>query len=193
MSTKKRVRVIVERAALDVPQAPPTNNYRQISGDIMKALDALDSVVPRVAMGPGNTTHFVKTHKNVSLDALSTVVNAVEQTPQLTVVGSLDTSVGRDTLEFHDFFQPVYDKLGLMRDLLGFELDSRKALLTNDAFQTYSIAKGVARKDIAAGIHVRNIKKALGRRGGKPAKAKNPPQLKTSADEPVPQEVPEKT
>ena len=109
-------------------------------------------------------------------------------------------ATGHDALDFHNAFKPAYDKLGVAQTLLGFELDARRALLTNGALQTYSIAKGVARTDVATGIHVRNIKKALKR---KSAKAKNPPQqtsadklvpqLKTSADEPVPQEVPEKT
>jgi hypothetical protein len=203
MSTKERVRVIVERAAADTTQTPTLSQYQQVAGDIMNAVDAMISAVPRIQMGPAGTTQFVKSHKNVSIDALQTVVNVVEQAPHLTVAGSLDAAAGRDALDFHDAFKPAYDKLGVAQALLGFELDARRALLTTGALQTYSIAKGVARTDVATGIHVRNIKKAL-KRTGKSAKAKNPPpqkpsadapvpQQKTSAAEPVPQEVPEKT
>jgi hypothetical protein len=156
-------------AAIDVPvdntPTPTTTHYQQLANDFSNALDALVTILPRLELKHESTVGFVRSHVNVSLEFLETVIAAVERTPTLTQLNKVDLVQARDTLQFLSAFRVIVDRIDEVSKALKFTMDSRKANLSADALQIYAIAKGVARDagsaDVA--IHVQNMKRDLGR------------------------------
>jgi len=162
----------------DVPQSPPITRYQQLADDFMKALDALAAGIPQLEVSHETTAKFVRGHQNVPEAFVATVVSAVEQSAELQGVGTLNATTARDSLQFIEAFRPVADKLAVFARTLRFTVDSRRATLNEQALQMYAIAKSVARNRGGAivGQHARNMKRDLGKRGGRPkAKAPTPP------------------
>jgi len=169
MSTQKNPRLTKEATA-EPPLTPTVTHYQQVADDFMKSLDSLVEVMPKFEISHSTTARFVRTHQNVSDAFLATVLSAVSQTPELQAVNKLDVVAARDALQFIDAFRPVLDKISAVASSLRFTLDSERAVLVADALQIYAIAKGVARdaRGAAVGLHVRNMKRDLGKRGGRP-------------------------
>jgi len=149
---------------------PTVTHYQQLAENFSKALDDIAAIIPKLEVTHPATANFVRSHLNVSTEFLNTAIAAVEQTPELQGLNKLDVNAARDTLQFIEAFRPVQDKISAFANSLKFTMASRKASLTADALQIYSIAKGIARDPGAAAVasHVHNLKRDLGRRG--PAK-----------------------
>lgn len=163
------------------PETGPTiTRYQQLAEQFMADLDEISSAIPKLEIPHISTATFVRGHQNIPLAFLATVLASVEQTVELQGVRKLDIADARDTLQFIDAFRPVHDKLVALAKSLLFTMQSRKAALSADSLQIYSIAKGIARDPNSAAVAslVDNMKRDLGNRGRKKAQ---PTARKTAA------------
>lgn len=163
--------VSVLAAAGDPPASPtpvptPTvTHYQQVAAQMSAALSSAAALIASFESPHGSTLAFVRSHRSVPVDFISTAVTTVEATPELQSVNKFDVTEARDVLQFLDAFRPVVDQLEALRVDLKFTMDSRKAAVAADALQIYAIAKGVARDPSSAALlaHVNNMKRDLGR------------------------------
>jgi hypothetical protein len=176
MSTKRSIAISAEAAAGGAPitagEIPPTasptvTHYQQLAAEVMTALDNIIAFLPQLEVRHFSTATFARTHVNVSIEFLATVISAVEQLPELQSLNKLDVAVGRDTLQLLEAFRTVSDKFAAVQKEVGFTMMSKKADLVVAALQIYDIAKGMARDstNIALLSHVANMKRDLNRRG----------------------------
>ena len=164
-------------AAADAPPLSPTKtHYQQLADDFMKGFDALTATLPPVELKHPTNETFVKTHQNVPDDFVATVISAIEQSVELEGVKTFDATVGRDRKQYSDAMRPLAETIIRYGLSLIFTSDFKSALNAADALQMYAIAKSVARKadNAAVGLHVKSMKRDLGKRGRKKAKAKAP-------------------
>jgi hypothetical protein len=125
--------------------SPTVTHYQQLTGEFLKKLDDLASTVPQLELSHPSTADFVRTHLNVPMQFLSTVVSLVEQFPDLQAVGRMDLKVARDDLQYIDAWRSAIDKLATFTDAMQFSVASRQAKLTDVCFQVWSITKSLAR------------------------------------------------
>ena len=151
----------------DIPPSPTLTRYQQLADEFTKSLDALVTALPSLEVSHQTTAPFVRTHQNTPDAFIETVISAVEQSPELKGVGTLDPTAARDTLQFIEAFRPLADKINAFGATLRFTVGSRRANLVARSQQMYGIAKNVARLSGGAlvGQHVRNMKRDLGKRG----------------------------
>src|ERR1700682_4143641 len=88
---------------------PTVTHYQLLANDFLKALDTLVATLPGFDGKHDTTVKVVQTNLSAPLKFLATVISAVEQTTSLTAVNKLDTTAGRDTLQFLDAFATVLD------------------------------------------------------------------------------------
>jgi hypothetical protein len=151
----------------ETPATPTVTHYQQLAAEFTAELEAIAGIIPKLEPGHISTANFVRSHQNVPIEFLGTVVAAVEQTPELQAVKKLDVNEGRDTLQFIDAFRPVLDRVVAFAKVLQNTINSRKASLAADSLQIYNIAKGLARDPNSAAVAslVANMKRDLGKRG----------------------------
>lgn len=156
---------------------PTTTFYQKNADDFMKALDQVTQIIPKLDLLHPLEADFVKTHLNVPPQFVDTTISIVEQTPELQALKKLDTKATRDALQFYQAFRPVFDKVIAVAQALKDTMDTGFANAAADSFQMYAILKALAR-DAGAGsaalvVHVKNLRRDLGRRG-RPAKVDKP-------------------
>ena len=148
--------------------APPTLTitfYRQLAAHFSAAIDEIAAIIPR--MTEPFPKGFVRTHLNVPLKFLDTAISSVEAVAELRVIRKLDVDRGRDTLQLIEAFRPIRDKVtGFLKDLEN-ALNTRQAVLTVEALDTYDLAKSLARDPNSANLAawVANMSRDLGKRG----------------------------
>ncbi len=148
-----------------IPTPTPTH-YQQIAAQIIASLTEMTKQIPALEGKHVATAQFVRTHQNVPLDFIETVISAVELTPALQGTQKFDANEARDGLQFLQAFRPVHDLLTTFAKDLKFTLGARRAKLSLDSLQMYNIAKGVARDPSTpeVGAHVENMSRDLGRK-----------------------------
>lgn len=153
--------------AAETPTTPTVTHYQQLAAEFTAALEEIAALIPKLEAHHVSTDKFVRSHQNVPIEFLATVIAAVEQTPELQGVKKLDVLEGRDTLQFIEAFRPVLDRVAAFARNLQYTMASRKASLAADSLQIYNIAKGIARDPNSAAVAslVANMKRDLGRRG----------------------------
>ena len=147
---------------------PTTTRYQELAAAFMESLDGLvASALPDLESPHPLKTDFVRSHVNVPFDFLWSAIAAVEDTPDLQAIERLDVERARSTLQFIEAFRPVADRLASLVASLRFTLASRKADLAGEAFQIYSIAKGLSRAPRGAEVaaRVEFMRRDLGRAG----------------------------
>lgn len=123
---------------------PTVTHFQEVAGEFMKALDALVSALPPLEVSHATTANFVRTHQNVPALFVDTVIQAVEQLPELQGVGALDPEAWRAAVQFVDAFRPVADKVMALGARLHFTVDSKWATVSSQCLQMYGIAKEAA-------------------------------------------------
>lgn len=146
-----------------------TTRYQEIAGQFMSALDALTATLPKLEVEHGSTVNTVNGHLNIPNAFLGSSIAAVEQTPELQGLQTLDIAEGHDALQFIEAFRPVADKVNALARSLEFTMSFRKSALAVDALRVYDLAKSVARNPRNAAIvaHVKTMKRDLNRVGPK--------------------------
>src|SRR6185436_11146614 len=104
-------------------------------------LDEVMSKFPKPDPSRPVTKDFVRSRLNAPLEFLGTAIAGMEQNPELQAVRRLDVNVGRDTLQFIEAFRPLVHKVARFYKELRHVLNTKKALLTADAFNVYDVVK----------------------------------------------------
>jgi hypothetical protein len=159
--------------------APPTltvTYYQQLAAHFSEILDEVAAIIPRAA-GPALDPRFVRTHLNIPIKFLGTVVASVEQVPNLRTAGKLDVDKGCDTLQLLDAFRTIRYKVAAFTEDLEYALNARQASLAVDALDSYDLAKSLIRDPNNAALTswVDNMQADLGRRGPRPKKPASKP------------------
>jgi hypothetical protein len=149
---------------------PTVTHYQQVATQVSAALSEALSLIASFEAPHTSTAGFVRTHKTVPVEFISTAIAVVESTPELQSVKKFDVNEARDVLQFIEAFRPVVDLIDSLARDLKFTVDTRKAKVAADALQIYDIAKGVARDPNSASLqtHLLNLKRDLGRTRSKP-------------------------
>jgi hypothetical protein len=166
--------------------APPTltvTYYQQLAAHFSEIIDEVSAIIPR-APGPPLDAQFVRTHLNIPIKFLGTVVSSVEQVTSLRTAGKLDVAKGRNTLQLLEAFQTIRYKVAAFIEELEHALNSSQASLAVDSLDAYDLAKSLIRDPSNAALTswVDNMQADLGRRG--------PRKKKTPVPAPVPAPVP---
>jgi uncharacterized small protein (DUF1192 family) len=148
------------------PESPTLTRNQQLADEFNRRLDEITAIIPRLEAAHKATSRFVHGHQNVPMPFLVTAVSSVELYAQLKAVDKLDTVEGRDTLQFLEAFVPMLDKIEALWKKLRFTLMTRKAVISADALQIYSVAKSLARDPNSAELVsvVDNLKRDLRKR-----------------------------
>ena len=149
---------------------PTITRYQQSAAEFMNALSALTDTLPKLEISHSTTEHFVRTHQNIPKKFVEAAIHAVARTPEIQGLNKLDVDAARDALQFIEAYKPIADNLVALAESLQFTIDSEWAHLGTRALQIYAIAKACARdaSGAAVGQHVENMKRDLGKRGGRP-------------------------
>jgi hypothetical protein len=149
------------------PLTPTITHYQQIAAAFSASLDDITVAIPKLDDGYITTLNFVRSHLNIPIGFIATVIAAVEQTPELQGVGVLDPIEARDTLQLVEAFRPVHVKLTAFLKTLELTVNSRLASLGNQSLQVYQISGQIARdpKNAAVKSLYANMKRVLGKRG----------------------------
>ncbi|HYI08452.1 MAG TPA: hypothetical protein VEK57_05240 [Thermoanaerobaculia bacterium] len=155
-----------EPASLE-PLTPTITHYQQLAANFSAALDEIAADLPKLEDEHVSTVNFVRSHLNVPLAFIATVIAVVEQTPALQGVGMLDVTEARDTLQLIEAFRPMLDKVTAFEKTVELTVNSRLASLGNGALQMYYLVKGLARdpKNAAARALASKLKRELNRPG----------------------------
>lgn len=162
----------VTGTADDAP-APTVTRYQQLASEISAQVKAAFARIPSLEESHPLTKKLVKLHALVPTQFIATATTAVESSPELTGVQTLNPVETRDTLQFLEAFLPFFDEMTALTRNLKFTLDSRKTKGVLASLRLYAIAKGVARDDSATNVaaHVQNMKRDLNKKGGTKKKA----------------------
>ena len=163
--------------------APPTltvTYFQQLAAHFSEIIDEVAAIIPRDP-GPPLDPAFVRTHLNIPIKFLGTVVSSVEQVTNLRTAGKLDVDKGRNTLQLLDAFRTIRYKVAAFTEDLDYALNSRQASLAVDSLDAYDLAKSLIRDPNNAALTswVDNMQADLGRRG--PKKKKTPVPAPVSA------------
>lgn len=174
--------------------APPTltvTYYQQLAAHFSEIIDEVAAIIPR-REGPVPDAQFVRTHLNVPIKFLRTVVASVEQVTNLRTAGKLDVDKGRDTLQLLDAFQTIRYKFAAFTEDLDQALNSCQATLAVDALDAYDLAKSLIRDPANAALAswVENMAADLGRRGPKKKSASTPAPAPAPTPTPAPSPAP---
>jgi len=93
--------------------------------------------------------------------------------PDWKSLGLFDADEAQAVLQFNDAFRPVARRLMTLARRINFTMASRKAKIAIGAMNTYMMAKRFARKPANAemGAHLDKLRRLLGRKNGRSAKA----------------------
>ena len=160
------------------PAATPTptiTHHQQLAMEFRKGFRELVKIVPNVLIPHPITKAFVDTHLNVAQPFMNEVIVSVENDPVLQAVDKVDANDGRDALQYSDAWSEIVKEVLQFGTNLGFTINFRLATFSVGARQVYAIAKVLARdtKSGVTAVHAANMKRALGRTGGRPKGSKN--------------------
>ena len=149
----------------ELPYTPTA--YALLAAEILQDLDAVAAKIAKLEWPHPSTAKFMRSHVNVPRRFLDTAVGIVHHSPEVQAIGTLDAEEGLDTLQFHDAFRPVADRLAALTKGLRYTMAARKARLAAKALQLYAILKGLARSRSGADFAsmVRILARDLGPRG----------------------------
>jgi hypothetical protein len=178
-----------KKATGDVPQAPPPDpatpqtptvtHYQEVAANLNKAIDDMLALMPAFVEAHPATKRVVRAQRSVSNDFIVSAIAAVEQNPEIDGLHDFNVAEARDTLQFSEAFRPMKDKLYAAATNVEFSIDRRRANVVEPGLQVYALTKGLARNPArtSAAAHAANLKRDLGRKGGrkkKPAPAPVP-------------------
>ena len=151
-----------------LPAAPPTvTPYQVLVGEVIDALDQIVAIIPKLDDAEAAARRIVNSRLGVPEEFITTVVNAVEQSPELAAAKKLDPAEVRDLLQYAEAFRVLRDKLLTVTKLINLRLRAVYDLIVAQAQQMYRIAQQHAsdrRSPVMAAL-VANMKRALGRKG----------------------------
>ena len=128
-----------------LPPSPTKTRYQQIADQFLRAFDSASALIPNLEAPHATTVNFVRGHANAPLKFLANLTSAVEQFPELSALGKLDTVAAHDHLQYIEAFRPLANTVRAFLKSLLFTLNAHQASLTADSLQVYDIAKGLAR------------------------------------------------
>jgi hypothetical protein len=162
--------------ATDGTTTTTITRYQELAAQFMSGLDALTAAtIPGLEMEHATLLDTVRGHQTIPDVFLGSSIAAVEQTPEIQAMNTLDVAAGHDVLQFIEAFRPVLNKVAALGRNIKFTMSSRKAALAADALRVYDLAKSVARDPRKAPVfaHVKIMKRDLNRNGRR--KKKLPP------------------
>jgi hypothetical protein len=159
------------------PQTPTVTHYQQVAANLNKAIDDMLALMPNFVESHPATKGVVRSQRSVSNDFIVSAIAAVEQNPEIDGLHDFDVAEARDLLQFSEAFRPMKDKLDAAAINVGFSIDHRRANVVEPALQVYALTKGLARNPArtSAAAHAANLKRDLGRKGGRKKKVTPPP------------------
>jgi hypothetical protein len=139
--------------------------YQTLADDLSAQLDEVMSKFPKPDPARPVTKDFVRARLSAPLEFLGTAIAGVEAAPELQGVRKLDVNTGRDTLQFIEAFRPLVHKVARFNKELRHLVNTKKALLTADAFNVYDVVKSLGRDEQSPAMVAlaENLKRDLGR------------------------------
>lgn len=127
------------------PATLTITKYKTLADGLSAELEEVLTKFPKPDPTRPVTRDFVRSRLNAPIEFLGTAIAGVEELPELQAAKKLDVNAGRDTLQFIEAFRPVLDKVARFQDELKFVLNTKKALLTEDAIRIYDVVRSMAR------------------------------------------------
>jgi hypothetical protein len=151
------------------PQTPTVTHYQQVAANLNKAIYEMLALMPNFVESHPATKGVVRSQRSVSNDFIISAIAAVEQNPEIDGLHDFDVAEARDVLQFSEAFRPMKDKLNAAALNVEFSIDFRRANVVEPALQVYAVTKGLARNPArtSAAAHAANLKRDLGRKGGR--------------------------
>jgi hypothetical protein len=173
-TTKRLVKAIGDGFCEKEEHMFTLTEQQRLAKEILEDLERVAAKMPKLEYVTPGIEDFIRAHVNVPRRFMGSTVSLVEQSHELTAMGTLDPREGHDVLQFLEAFQTVQDQLLVMHRDLKFTMKVRHAKLAWQSLQIYALARGLARdgKSPEMASYVSALRRDLGPRG-RPRKKKS--------------------
>lgn len=170
----------------DPTSATPTH-YQQVATDLIAALDAFVSIIPKIDEAEDSDAKQVRKNLNVPDAFCYAVISAAEQVPELEAREY--TEADRNRLQYLEAFRPVYAKLVAVADTLRHGLRANQSIVGGHALEIYRVATARVKSALNPALRAfhATMKAALAKKV--PTKAEREAAAKKKFDDAVEQEV----
>lgn len=120
------------------PTAATPTHYQQVSGDLLAALDAFVSIIPKIDQAEESDAKQVRRNLNVPDGFCYAAISAAEQVPELEAREYTETD--RNRLQYLEAFRPVYAKLVAVAGTLRHGLRANQSIVGGHALEIYRVA-----------------------------------------------------
>lgn len=171
----------------DPTSATPTH-YQQVSADLIAALDAFVSIIPKIDQAEESDAKQVRKYLNVPDAFCYAAISAAEQVPELEARGY--TEKDRNRLQYLEAFRPVLAKLLAVADTVRHGLRANQSTVGGHALEIYRVATARKKSTLNPSLPAFHamMKTALAKKGGQ-TKAEREAAAKKKFDAAVEQEV----
>src|SRR5437773_899710 len=149
---------------MDQSPLPTVTAAERLAAELAEEMEALLRRIGGLEAPHPSTARRVRGARTVSREFLSSMITAVEESPELQALGTFDPEEARATLQFNDAFRLFADQMAALLASIRYTMESRKANIATGALNTYAVMKGLARDQRAAHLrpHVANLNRDLG-------------------------------
>lgn len=144
------------------PETPTWTPYQQLVNELMAALDAFASIIPKLVQAETLDAKQVRRNLNVPDAFCYTAITAAEELPELGSTRQY-TGPGRNRLQYIAALRPLNDKLEAVSRRVKHGLYANKSAVAGDALEIYRVAKAKKKsnRSPALAAHVEAMKRDL--------------------------------
>ena len=144
------------------PQTPTPTHYQEVAGQLMAALAAFASIIPKLEEAEAADAKQVRRYLNVPDVFCYTAITAAEDLPELDSAQQ-HTVQGRNRLQYIEAFRPVDQMLYVVSRRLRHGLYANKSAVAGNALEIYRVAraKKKSNRNPALAAHVEAMKRDL--------------------------------
>jgi len=153
--------------------SPTITAADRLAARVDALIDEIEAIIPGLETPHPSRSGNARAARTVSRAFLLAMIGYIGDEPDWQSLGFFDADDAQGVLQFNDAFRPVARRLITLARRLNFTMASRQAKIAIGAMNTYMMAQRFARRpaNAAMGAPVDNLRRLLGRKNGRSAKA----------------------